>query len=671
LGLKPDEAITLHNIGYNYSRIGDRERAIQYLDQAIKIKEVLGEKKSLANSLGTLGSLLVGYGQKSKAMNLFDRSINIRREIRDKFGEAEDLESKARLMHNLGRASECASIFQEITLLQSQLRDTAFQSLSETEKSKFSNTFRSTQAMFITHIATNQVSKNVDRQSCFDAWLDYKGAVLGAQGRLLDTISKSDDIRVREKAKALKDTRIQLSRLFRKSIPQALDNTDQSKMANLEKIKNDLEGDLAKLNRAFAVGQEASRITSTKLAKLLPENSVYIDYAHIRRFDFSTGELGESHYFVFCIASEHPESIVIIDLGEAELIDKVVTEFLNSPLERKFRGRKLDSLYTVLLQPFEFFLKGHQKILISPDGPLNLVPFEILGPESGDSLMSRFTVSYLNAGQDVVRFSIPRSSSRKVVLFGNPEFDLGDLLQIDEKKRNSVVSRSSDLPLLHFSKLPGTQAEADSIARLFPVEDVQLFTGEEALEERLTSQVSPRYLHLATHGFFLGHQNFIKSGLPATNLPKPGVLGNRPTPVRSIPENPMPRSGLALAKANTSIRLGGDDGIVCAEKLLGLNLFGTDLVVLSACNTGIGKVQDGEGVFGLKRAFLMSGAKSLVVSLWQVPDEETKDLMTIFYLGLIKGKSKATALADAKMDVASRNPNPFYWAAFVLIGNPD
>jgi CHAT domain-containing protein len=198
-----------------------------------------------------------------------------------------------------------------------------------------------------------------------------------------------------------------------------------------------------------------------------------------------------------------------------------------------------------------------------------------------------------------------------------------------------------------------------------------LFTGEEALEERLTGQVSPRYLHLATHGFFLGNQALVQGEPLATNLAKQGVMNNHPIPVRSIPENPMLRSGLALAKANTSIRLGGDEGIVCAEKLLGLNLFGTDLVVLSACNTGIGKVQDGEGVYGLKRAFLMSGAKTLIVSLWQVPDEETKELMTIFYLGLIRGKSKATALADAKKDVASRKPNPFYWAAFVLIGNPD
>jgi CHAT domain-containing protein len=101
-----------------------------------------------------------------------------------------------------------------------------------------------------------------------------------------------------------------------------------------------------------------------------------------------------------------------------------------------------------------------------------------------------------------------------------------------------------------------------------------------------------------------------------------------------------------------------------------MNLAGTDLVVLSACNTGLGRIQDGEGVFGLKRAFILAGARTLVVSLWPVPDQETKDLMVAFYQGLLAGKPKVRALADAKQSVAMLKPDPYYWAAFVLVGNP-
>ncbi len=133
----------------------------------------------------------------------------------------------------------------------------------------------------------------------------------------------------------------------------------------------------------------------------------------------------------------------------------------------------------------------------------------------------------------------------------------------------------------------------------------------------------------------------------------------------------MLRSGIALARANASIRKGQDDGLVCAEKLLGMDLAGTDLVVLSACDTGVGKVQEGEGVFGLERAFLLAGARTLVVSLWPVPDDETRQLMEAFYKGMAAGRTKVQALAEAKRRVAARKPHPYYWAAFVLHGNPD
>jgi CHAT domain-containing protein len=132
----------------------------------------------------------------------------------------------------------------------------------------------------------------------------------------------------------------------------------------------------------------------------------------------------------------------------------------------------------------------------------------------------------------------------------------------------------------------------------------------------------------------------------------------------------MLRSGIVLAGANTSLREGRDDGVVSAEKILGLRLKGTELVVLSACETGVGEVKGGEGVFGLKRAFILSGAKTVVMSLWSVPSKETTELMKNFYKFMAEGKTKAGALRQAKMELMKKKANPFYWGAFVLVGNP-
>jgi CHAT domain-containing protein len=120
-----------------------------------------------------------------------------------------------------------------------------------------------------------------------------------------------------------------------------------------------------------------------------------------------------------------------------------------------------------------------------------------------------------------------------------------------------------------------------------------------------------------------------------------------------------------------SLQEGRDDGMASAEKILGLRLKGTEIVVLSACETGVGDVRSGEGVFGLKRAFILSGAKTVVMSLWSVPSEETTELMTRFYTLMSKGKTKADALGKAKLDMMKKKENPFYWGAFVLVGNPE
>jgi len=238
-----------------------------------------------------------------------------------------------------------------------------------------------------------------------------------------------------------------------------------------------------------------------------------------------------------------------------------------------------------------------------------------------------------------------------------------------------------------FQPLPWTKKEVEAIDALLspsPTPSHQgrgtalLYTGKEAKEEVLLQTRAPRILHLATHGFFLEEQDV--SGVVQNTLPRSIFVVSEP----SVPadllrfENPLLRSGIALAGANKATgEEGRSEGIVTAEKILGLKLRGTDLVVLSACETGLGDVQVGEGVYGLRRAFTQAGTKSLVMSLWSVPDKETQELMVQFYKNILSGKlTRCQALRQAALQemqiVKERysHPHPLYWGAFVFLGEP-
>jgi CHAT domain-containing protein len=243
---------------------------------------------------------------------------------------------------------------------------------------------------------------------------------------------------------------------------------------------------------------------------------------------------------------------------------------------------------------------------------------------------------------------------------------------------------------VYFAPLGGTAQEARSIETLFP--EASLLTGAQATKTAVEKVAAPSILHIATHGFFLQDAGTaVAANAPVAtrgigSVP-PAVAGGSST--RSVPEatgsvaqvptrginarakieNPLLRSGLALAGANLHNN-NSDDGILTALEASGLNLWGTKLVVLSACDTGLGEVRNGEGVYGLRRAFVLAGAESLVMSLWPVSDYATRELMTSYYKNLKEGMGRGAALRQVQLDMLKHNPklHPFYWANFIQSG---
>jgi len=237
-----------------------------------------------------------------------------------------------------------------------------------------------------------------------------------------------------------------------------------------------------------------------------------------------------------------------------------------------------------------------------------------------------------------------------------------------------LLNLLKEIKFERFERLEGTKSEGKCIANKLGIKKPWL--GEAALKARVKACHSPRILHLATHGFFLedlkSNPNKKFHDLDAI---KWQVVVSADQPTKSAIKYPLLRSGLALAGFNTWKEGGAlpeeaENGILTAEDVSCLDLLNTELVVLSACETGLGEVYTGEGVFGLRRAFVLAGAKTLVMSLWKVPDDETKELMEEYYNHILSGQSRADALRNAQLTIKKKYPNPWYWGAFICQGEP-
>ena len=245
-------------------------------------------------------------------------------------------------------------------------------------------------------------------------------------------------------------------------------------------------------------------------------------------------------------------------------------------------------------------LGGAQRLFISPDGALNLVPFAALQDENGRYLVESHEISYLTSGRDLLRLQERATRKRTIVDRREPGVRPdGDT--VDGGRRKPPPAEGSICRARASTALPGTAAEAKALAALMPDADVR--TGREATEGVLRSVHGPRVLHLATHGFFLG------GGQAGSSDARALVHDAAPASV-TAGDNPLLRSGLAFAGANAPAANDGDDGILTALEASSLDLWGTRMAVLSACETGVGETRRGDGVYGLRRALVVAGAEA-------------------------------------------------------------
>ena len=422
----------------------------------------------------------------------------------------------------------------------------------------------------------------------------------------------------------------------------------------LAKLAADQERAEAEVNRRSAefVSSLTMPVTLEAVQAAIPWDAALVEFATWRPFNprlNNTEAYGERRYIAYVLRSGG--DVRWKELGPADEIDHLVKKFRNSladPASRDINetARALDRR---ILEPVRPLLGDARHLLISPEGPLNLAPFSALIDEQGRYLVERYLLTYLSSGRDLLRMQVARASRSGPVIIADPAFDTPAgqkpepqaVTRLGPSAQRRSITAGEDLKDLYFAPLAGASLEARAIGSLFP--DARVLTGRMATEQALKQVDAPSILHIATHGFFL--------------------------PASAAGGNPLLRSGLALAGANG--RSGGtDDGIFTALEASGLNLWGTRLVTLSACDTGLGEVRSAEGVFGLRRAFVLAGAETLVMSLWPVSDYVTRQTMTAFYGGLEKGLGRGEALRQAQLAILRQKgrEHPFYWASFIEAG---
>ncbi len=425
----------------------------------------------------------------------------------------------------------------------------------------------------------------------------------------------------------------------------------------------------------------------------LPQNAALVEYYLHTIYD-KAREVTDSAFAALVISRDRP--LQIFSLGKAAPIENLVSRYLEHFQKVAEQGymptsKQKDefvltakSLYQALVAPFASRLTNDQTLIIAPDGRLNLISFATLVGEDGHYLVESHTIHYLSAGRDLLRMKQPSGSGSGLLALGDPDYDaspvarlaqasaanLGTVIIKDGVTTRSIPSDCLDPDKLMVSRLPRTRDEITAVTKTWRTlslgaEDVAL--GAAASEDFFKRKgPSERVLYLATHGFFLD------------SLCALGPASDSATAIRmQHATNPLLNSGLLLAGSNLCGRGASDaaieDGILTAAEISDMNLRNTELVVLSACESGLGKVQEGEGVYGLRRAFLLAGARTVISALWKIDDKATAQMMGQLFADRQQGvaeRIRSLQLAQIeKLRSEKRPDHPYSWGAFIATGD--
>jgi CHAT domain-containing protein/Tfp pilus assembly protein PilF len=650
----PDVADSLNNLAVLFPAQGDYAAARRLHERALQIREkALGlDHSRVALSVNNIAFLLQDEGDYAAARPLYERALRIReKSLGSNHPEvAGSLTNLAFLDWLAGELPDSRGRFLHAAQIINAHSERVFPTLSFAE-----------QRAFLQTKVSGQVSNLLSSHRAGKPLKDAYGLLFRWKGLLIDSLRRQTAISrlgnepsYKPKVEQLHALRAQIAGWYHKAGSVSFKEWKE-KNDSLTAEKEAFERELAQAIGAGKIKDSLSDMDLHAFQAVLKNNEVFVD---LYRYAFGDkGKFVEHRYgAVVTGAKEDP---VLVDLGQANALEAAVASWRRDVLTVSDGEQSWQALSQLLWEPLvTAFPKGTQRVWLSPDGELARVPWHLLPATDGKS--QKLLLTQTDSPRELVRLRQTRPPSLKtpsLLLAGGIEFDSGE---------KDIAFSEEFQPLL------GTEAEVKSLKRLGDKQklSVSLLTGKAASKDRIARDLShATYAHLATHGFFFRDIE-VPYSTRAANLRSSVVESVSNRSVR----NPLVESGLALAGANVRDPLTMEaKGLLTAEEVVGLDLSRSELVALSACDTGRGEEITGQGVMGLRASVLAAGARSILMSLWKVPDEATMKLMEEFYTNLwVRKLPKAAALVRAQEAVrdhpSGEFKEPLHWAAWVLAG---
>ncbi len=723
LGLNNAEtALAISNLSILLYEQGDYAAAKPLIEQALAIRQrTLGpDHPEVARSLNNLGVLFTNLDEPVKARLCYEQALDIRKKV---FGDnhPDTASSRHNLMVLAGSQGDWQIAGEQALASRQAVRAhvaNVLPALSQQQQLQFLEYVN--ELDFFAALSLGLHHAEYPPLAALSAEFLANGKAVAQESlaaqAALSNLQAASDPALGQLIAELNAARARLAALAQRS-PKSDELDDYGRRFDLlvqqqRKLSDQVN---ARLGRVPASGW--LRLDDVRLA--IPKNSMYVDIARMQPGNFHSkrvqDDFDQQHYVAWVIPPAGQGDVQVIDLGPAQPIDDAVQNFrtafkpcqstdkTQNPLLVQGEAAAEKQLQITLavvshlvLEPLLPHLKDKPEVIISPDASLWLVPWAALPLADHSYAIETYNFRYLVSARDL---TAPRGerSAHPPRIFANPNYNLtaselpaalAGAYGVKSLSSASNLLASADLRNRSVAKigaappLPGTAAEAAAIApslKLLTLNDPKIYADNQALEGVFKHLAAPRVLVLSTHGYFLPEQrpkSAEKSLLTAAASADTRQAGKDDQGFAI--ENPLLRCGLLLAGCNNRDKIPAnsnlDDGVLTGEEIVGVNLRGTELVVLSSCETGLGQVSVGQGVAGLRQAFQIAGAQSVVATLWQIPDQSTALLMNDFFANLAAGQSHADALRQAQLArIKARRDkygaaHPLYWAAFTLTG---
>ncbi|HKX30424.1 MAG TPA: tetratricopeptide repeat protein [Blastocatellia bacterium] len=676
-----------NNLGLIYRDRGELEKAAPFYQRALEIIEkTLGpENIDVATPLNNLAVLHAYHGDFAKAEPLFQRALTIKEKTlapqHPDFVEA--LNNLARLYMAQGDLPQAVRFQSRANSISEQKLALNLATGSERQKLAYL-ALSSSQTNFTLWLHSQLAPRDPEVLNlALTTLLRRKGRGLDAMIDTIATLRRHAEPQDQELFNRLVEARSQLAALIFRGADGVGPQGFGSRIQPLEEEIETLETKLSIRRAEFRA--QSQPVTIAAVQSALPADSALIEFVVYNPRDPQTGIGRPPRYLAYLLA---PQGLPRwVDLGEAAPIDRAVTAWrqaLRGELANvKLLGRAVDKM---VMQPVRATIQSGMgqasQLLIAPDGSLNLIPFAALVDEKNHYLVERFTISYLTSGRDLLRLQTSSPSRNAPLILANPVFGRPSTLVARAASRSKTSpsgkragrqdgnqgQEPDGASNIYFQPLPRTRHEALAIKSVLP--EASVLIREQATEAALKQASGPRILHIATHGFFLNDRDLPSAETGTALGENPQTSGLELSKWVAQVAYPLVRSGLALSGANQR-REGDDDGVLTALEVAGLDLWGTKLVALSACDTGLGVVKNGEGVQGLRRALVLAGSESQVMSLWPVTDDGAKDLMVQYYRALQRGEKRSEGLRQVQLQMlrSQERRHPFHWAVFIQSGD--